>query len=101
MSIRPFTPDEIARDEGSRESGSPAVVVTSRELVRVPASRDAILLSLTQDDAAKVFTEWMRRYQADPDAFAREFDAADAYGPAAAAYFVRVLVELARSGGLA
>ncbi len=49
---------------------------------------------------AAAFTEWDRRYRADPEQFMNEAarllkEDADTYGAAAAPYFVSILAELA------
>lgn len=43
---------------------------------------------------AKAFEEWLRRFQTDPVAFAKEFDDAPDYGVSCAIYFGKLLAEL-------
>ena len=46
---------------------------------------------LTEEQVAAVFTEWMYRYEEEPETFAEEYGPAAEYGPGAAAYFVKLV----------
>lgn len=52
-------------------------------------------ISCTQEDLARAFTEWERRYREDPDKFWSESEkraaSAESYGEACAPYFVAIL----------
>jgi len=48
-----------------------------------------------KDAFAAAFTEWLRRYEKEPDRFAAEYGKPEEYGPGCAAYFVKLLDELA------
>lgn len=54
--------------------------------------------AMSQDEMARVFTEWERRYRETPEEFTTEFEHAamgiDEYGARAAAYFVALATEL-------
>ncbi len=46
---------------------------------------------------AAAFEEWLRRFHADPDAYAKEYGTPESYGTGCAAYFVKLLAELERA----
>jgi hypothetical protein len=48
----------------------------------------------TREQLAAVFSEWLRRYEADPEAFAEEYGEPEEYGEGVADYFVRLHTEL-------
>ncbi|CVK18495.1 hypothetical protein [Sporomusa sphaeroides] len=51
-------------------------------------------MNLTKEQMAAVFTEWMRRYEENPESFAAEYGEPAEYGPAAAEYFCKLLKEM-------
>ncbi len=56
-------------------------------------------IEVTQEELAKVFTEWERRYREEPEAFQSEaakllHETPETYGEAAAPYFVFILQQM-------
>lgn len=56
-------------------------------------------IEVTQEELAKVFTEWERRYREEPEAFQSEAakllrETPETYGEAAAPYFVFILQQM-------
>ena len=56
-------------------------------------------IEVTQEELAKVFTEWERRYREEPEAFQSEaakllHEAPETYGEAAAPYFVFIIEQM-------
>ena len=51
---------------------------------------------MTREELARLFEEWMRRSQADPEQFAKDWLKSDptTYGDAAAGYFLQLQAEL-------
>jgi hypothetical protein len=57
------------------------------------------LVQTTQDELAKAFTEWERRYREEPDRFMSEGakllkETPKSYGEACAPYLIKILTEL-------
>lgn len=47
---------------------------------------------------SRAFSEWLRRYEQEPERFAKEWPTSGEYGPEAAAFFVKLLAETAEAG---
>ncbi len=49
--------------------------------------------SVSEEDIAPVFTEWLRRYEEDPSSFREEFGDGEEYGSDCARYFLKLFLE--------
>ena len=85
------------------------VFPSTRRWLRKPLSRSGqkeIMsgkIEVNQEELAKVFTEWERRYREEPERFQSEAvkllrETPESYGEAAAPYFVFILNEMRPNG---
>ncbi len=52
------------------------------------------MIAVSESDLAKIFEEWLRRYNEEPENFTKEYGEPETYGAGCAAYLIKLMEEL-------